>query len=426
MRRILATDFGIWPAFQHLEVLSDAMVASPEQWARLANYLLLYDQIVIPTGNFQILPVLRLMLGEDVFDELLASKTIVLARFDKWFGYVGNGGGLVFFQIGNNPDRPNDPPTLGVSYFLPLEQSIDVALASTNPPSTSKRRSKLKKIIQETVVALPIAQIEKELPTETYTDILKSPYLREFLALRNSGRSVNNLKGIGPNQLTIFNPHLPSANDVPEIRSVLRAGFENFLLKIGGFTEADEVTGDDTTLSILRAKGQRLGFALEGAKAFAHIQEISGVPDLGIAFAQKRISATTVLELRSSKHCQALRDWFAQGSPIDGTEDIVRRYVDSLGKPSWIDNIPTKILRFAVTTGLGAAGPLVGAAASLIDNFLLGKWFPYKSPRLFLKRAKVLLEATPVVPKPSASGKNRNRPCPCGSRKKYKRCCGAR
>jgi hypothetical protein len=66
MRRILATDFGIWPAWKDLALLSDAMLKSAEQWARLANYLLLYDQIVIPTGNFQVLPVLRLMLGEQI------------------------------------------------------------------------------------------------------------------------------------------------------------------------------------------------------------------------------------------------------------------------------------------------------------------------------------------------------------------------
>lgn len=34
----------------------------------------LYDQIIVPTGNLQVLPVLRLMLG----------------------GYAGNGGGIVF------------------------------------------------------------------------------------------------------------------------------------------------------------------------------------------------------------------------------------------------------------------------------------------------------------------------------------------
>ena len=53
MRRVLATDFGIWPMLQHLERASDHMIASSDFWARLANYVLLYDQIVIPTGNYK-------------------------------------------------------------------------------------------------------------------------------------------------------------------------------------------------------------------------------------------------------------------------------------------------------------------------------------------------------------------------------------
>jgi hypothetical protein len=77
------------------------MMATPDYWGRLADYILLYDQIIIPTGNLQILPVLRLMLGEDVFDELIRSKAIVLARFDQWFGYVGTGG-VIFYRAGDN------------------------------------------------------------------------------------------------------------------------------------------------------------------------------------------------------------------------------------------------------------------------------------------------------------------------------------
>ena len=85
MRRVLATDFGIWPMLQHLERASDHMVASKEYWARLANYLLLYDQLVIPTGNLQILPVLRLMLGEAAFDQLVRTKGIVFeVGWKKW------------------------------------------------------------------------------------------------------------------------------------------------------------------------------------------------------------------------------------------------------------------------------------------------------------------------------------------------------
>ena len=84
MRRVLATDFGIWPMLQNLQRASDAMVASSDYWSRLANYVLLYDQIIIPTGNLQVLPVLRLMLGEGAFDDLVRNKGIVLARFDQW------------------------------------------------------------------------------------------------------------------------------------------------------------------------------------------------------------------------------------------------------------------------------------------------------------------------------------------------------
>jgi hypothetical protein len=92
MRRLLATDLGIWPMIQSQERASDMMVNGPAYWARLADYLLMYDQLVIPTGNLQILSVLRFMLGDDVLLELLEARTIVLTRFDQWFGYLGTAG----------------------------------------------------------------------------------------------------------------------------------------------------------------------------------------------------------------------------------------------------------------------------------------------------------------------------------------------
>ena len=103
MRRVLATDFGIWPMIMNMGQPSDLMVLTPAYWSRLANYLLMYDQIVIPTGNLQILPVLRMMLGEGVFDDLVRNKGIVLARFDQWFAYAGNGVGLTSFMVGDDP-----------------------------------------------------------------------------------------------------------------------------------------------------------------------------------------------------------------------------------------------------------------------------------------------------------------------------------
>jgi len=421
MRRVFATDFGVWPILQDLGRLSDAMLHSKTHWARLANYLLLYDQVVIPTGNLQVLPVLRLILGEDAFDYLIRTKGIVLARFDQWFGYAGNGAGLVFFTVHENPDLPTRGPNLGMAYFRPIDEAIDIALTTTNPQSNADRRSHLKSLLLDNIVLLPTEQIADNLKDEAYQDILNSPYLRDFLSLRNAGRTLNNLIGLGPNKITVFNPHFPpQPGDIPEIRSVLRVAFENFVLRIGGYSEATEITGDDITLNILRAKGQRMGFSIEGERVFTQIQKVSGIPDIGVAFANKQLSSTQLLELRDSKHCQSLRDWFAKGSPADSAEDTVCKYVDSLGKPNWLSSLPVKLLRFVITMGIGAIEPISGVAASFVDSLLLSKWFPGRSPRLFLEQAKIMLENSSPISKPVMRGRDRNKPCPCGSGKKYK------
>jgi hypothetical protein len=425
MRRILATDFGIWPTFGDIRHSSDRMVAAPEYWSRIANYVLLYDQTVIPTGNLQILPVLRLILGESVFDELVRNKGIVFARFDQWFAYQGGGGGLVFFTIGENPNLPTRGPNMGHAYFKPLDEAIDVALQITLPPSSPQRRNEIKNLLLDNVVKLPTAQIAEGLKEEAYNDISGSPYLRDFLSLRNAGRSLDNLVGINPDQITIFDPHgAKEGPQVPEVQSVLRVAFENFLLSVGGKVDVTEITSDDSTLAVLQAKGQRLGFLPKGKNAFAQIQKVSGVPDIGEAFAAKRISSNQILDLRHSKHCQALRDWFAQGTPGESAEETLRRYVEEIGRPSWIESIPAKLLRFAVTTGIGVVEPITGAVASAADSFLLSKCFPGRSPRLFMKQAKVMLSHTPVIQNPTMKGRDRNGPCSCGSGKKLKKCCG--
>lgn len=332
---------------------------------------------------------------------------------------------MVFFKIEDGPNRPKNVANLGTAFFKPLDQAIADTLSVTNPPSTIERRSQITNLLLDNVVQLPTQAIADGLKDEAYKDVLGSPYLRDFLALRNAGRSLDALLGIDPDQITIFSPHVPpERNDSREIRAVLRVAFENFLLSIGGHAEATEITGDDATLNILRAKGQRLGYSPEGERAFAQIQKISGVPDLGAAFASKQLSPTQIMDLRHSKHAQALRDWFALGAPSSTENETIRRYVETIGKPGLVDSLPAKLLRYATTSGLGSMEPISGAIASAADSFLLSKWFPGRSPRLFLKQAKVMLANTPVIQAPLMRGRDRNAPCSCGSGKKFKKCCG--
>lgn len=426
MRRVLATDLGIWPMIKNQERASDMMIASPEYWARVADYILLYDQIVIPTGNLQILPVLRLMLGEAVFDELIRTNAIVLARFDQWFGYVGTGG-VIFYRAGDNPTLPKSFPNLAISHFKQLDEAIDDALIATNPPSTNDRRASIKNLLLDNITVLPTEAMLSGVKEEAYADIRDSAYLREFLSLRNEGRSIDDLFGSKPDTVTIFNPHVPAErNDPPEIRAVLRVVFENFLLSLGSHTAASEITGDASTLSVLQAKGQRIGYSPHGRQAFAQLQKVNGVPELGAAFAAKQISPSQILDLRTSKHTQALRDWLGTGDANATASETVARYIETIENPGLIEKLPVKAMRFAATTAWGAAvEPISGAVAAAADTLLFSKWFPVRSPRLFMRQAKVVLANTPVIRAPVIKGRDRNFLCSCGSGKKYKRCCGS-
>ena len=131
--------------------VSTAMLASPDQWAKLGEYLLLYDQVLIPTTNLQVVPVLRSMLGEDALAELLSSKAIVLVRFDKWIGYQGGGTGLVFWQL----SRPDVPPDMLVSSFTPLDQAIETMLSCSLHPSMADRHSKLTNLLLDNIHQFP-------------------------------------------------------------------------------------------------------------------------------------------------------------------------------------------------------------------------------------------------------------------------------
>lgn len=409
---------------QNQERASDMMVNSAEYWSRVADYLLMYDQIVIPTGNMQILSVLRFMLGDDVLLELLQTRAIVFTRFDHWFGYIGTVG-IAAFKFGDNPDLERIHPNLAITHFQPLGDAIDGAFISMNPASSTEVRQRYRTLLLDTTAQLQTEQLLKEVRDEAYRDIQGSPYLQELLAIRNAERGLDNLVGSKPDTVSIFNPHVPATNlDHPEIRAVLRVAFENFLLAMGGKVQANELAGDSSILSVLQAKGQRHGYSPQGRNAFAQLMNVAGVPALGAAFASKQLSARQILDLRQSKHAQSFRDWLSSGGAASTAEETVRRYVETVGKPSLIETLPAKLLRFAATTAWGVVEPVSGGVAAFTDAFMLSKWYPGTSPRLFMTQAKLVIKNTPVIKPPVLKGRDRNALCSCGSMKKYKVCCG--
>ncbi len=402
MRILLASDFGIWPANENVMALSDRMLASQYHRAQLANYLFLYDQIAIPTGNLQVLPVLRLILGEDVLDELIRSKVIVFVRFDHWIGYGGNGSGVLILQV-SGPEGSG--MNFATAHFEPLDVAIDTILTGTLPTSTASRKSELTNLLLDNVVSLPTTQLLGQAKEETYRDILNSPYLKRIFQLRNAGRSLNALKGIKSNSIVTFNPHMASSNEVLEIRSILNVTFDNFLLGIGGYLKVGDIVGDTASSSLLKAKGQRFGHALEGTSAFVQMQQIHDIPDLGEAFGKGLITPGQLVDIRESKECVEMRTWFEKGCPHENAKDIIRKYVEIIEDPGGIDNVVSKVLRYATTTGITGIEPIAGAIASFVDSIFLSKWLSGPSPRLFMTRAKILQDRHSPIPKPKNGGR---------------------
>lgn len=194
---------------QSQERASDMMVNSSAYWARLADYLLMYDQIVIPTGNLQILSVLRFMLGDDILLELLETRTIVFARFDQWFGYVGTAG-VIFFKVGDGPENRRSIPNLATAHFLPLDEAVDAVFLAMNPPSTSATRQRYKALLLDRTAQLATESLLEGVRAEAYRDIRESPYLQALMSIRNEGRSIENLQGSKPDTVICFNPHVPA------------------------------------------------------------------------------------------------------------------------------------------------------------------------------------------------------------------------
>lgn len=413
---LLCTDLSIWPTFGSPVAISDAIHNSSLLKANFVNRLLLYNKLVIPSVNLLIVAVLRLWLGDVVFRLLLENDVIQLVRYDTWFCYVGNGGGLKFFKIlpGDQPESREH--NLGTLYYAPLDETISKVLQLTKPITGETERKGLEKLLQEKIRPLSIGTYEKQLKHETYTDILKSPILRSFFAIRNT--NLDQLKGIGPNQVVIEDFHSSTSSNIAEIRAVLHIAFENLMLTLAVET-AGTIQGDLSSEAVLKAKGERLGLGDAQLQGFLELLTLEGLPNVGTAFTSGEVDIKNVLSLRESAPARSFRDWLAGVDPIN-KEEVLGAYIHKLKETPVLQRVPLKALRFLVTSALGKI-PGVGEVASFCDSFLLEKWFGGSSPKVLMDEIRRV-----VIKRPDrAKGSLRNQPCSCGSGKKYKKCHGS-
>jgi hypothetical protein len=427
MRKILATDFSIWPMAEHPNPpVSDVILHSPEHWESLANYLLLYDQIIIPTGNFQIIPTLRMMFGEDVFDELVLQKVITFVRYNHWICYGGNGRGLAVFQVSEGEkDKDNRLRRLGLGFFKEIDEAISIMLNVSNPDFIKKGRKFITNLLIDSTSNIDLKSISNDLKNDTYRDIRDSKYLFNLFSPKKRNFDLDKLPGINDNQIRMLALHSEDKGEIisPEITFLLKVAIENFILGIGSFVNATDIVSDNETFNVIKAKGQRFGCTIGGRDAFAKIQDISGVPDLGKAFADNSLKSKELLDLRNTASSTSFRNWIGSIDSRASSKEIVERYIESISSVKKHDQFGSKLIRFVITKIWEGIEPISGNVASIAEAFFLNKLYPNKCPDLFMKKAKTIV-CKPNVKEPISNRISRKSSCPCRSGKKYKRCCG--
>jgi len=169
----------------------------------------------------------------------------------------------------------------------------------------------------------------------------------------------------------------------------------------------------------------------DSSEIFSKFINDKGLPPFGKLYKEGVISIDHIIELRDDIHGKLFREWFksidyskSEFIKVILNKNPNSRLVKIVGKVTWA--IPPAL---AVLSGSSAAGFVAAYGSKYIGTMLKG-WHPnlFFDERIkscFHERQinhvrkitnRRIMKRSPYIAK--------NKPCPCGSGKKYKRCCG--
>lgn len=384
-------DSRLWIShdLQNTEKRNAVFQTNPSNLGHLANQLLLYDRVVIPTNDFGIVPILINWLGLRHFRSALDSGAICFLRRNGLLGYAGNGNGICTFEI--RPTAAKPFLWWQEALFGESEKAIELQLRNMCSFISREERPILKsEIIEKTkIVKYDNELFKKNIVHETYTDIMRDESLSsEVRRLSGSVGRINltRLAGVAANQLQVSRVE-PIKNAVDLVLRVSEINMDVLMSTVYG--DCDFFTSEGAE-QILSSKLARSGLPRPGLEGFIRLLELSDIPDVGTAVASGQIPISRILNLREETVSQKFRKWMRKAEPQDAKE-LEKLYVKALGKSGLYQSLPMRLLRFAIVTTVGAFNLPAGAAAAGADSFFIKKWLKGYSPKLFLDRLRNLV-----------------------------------
>lgn len=349
--------------------------------AHLANQLLIYDKIIIPTKDFGIVPILIYWFGLRNFEKILHQNSIFFLHKPSLFGYGGNGLGLSGFVI--EPSKEKSFEWWQDALFGDMAKAIELQLTYLCPFVSKKQRAQLTYLIIEH--SRPIEYdndfFMKHIVNETYTDIMRDSDLTAF-ARKLSGNpqrlDLTRIPGVAANQFRVLDSDVINH----PVDLLLFVAEINISLVSGTFFDNADVMvpfGADTLLKNKLVRAKILPSAIEN---FVSLVDLENLPDPGTVVAAGELSFEKILKIRRTCASKQFRKWLRKADKRDSRE-IERLYVRSLGNKSFYESFPVRMLRFAITTSADLLLPMSGIALGFADSFFVEKWLQGYSPRMF-------------------------------------------
>lgn len=361
-------------------------LTNPANRAHLANQLLLYDKVVIPTKDFGIVPILIYWFGPKDFERVLKSGAIYFLDRPSLLGYAGNGVGISGFII--QPSESRSFEWWQEALFGDMAKAIDIQLQYMCPFINRKQRSKLLMTIVEHSRPLQYDNdsFMKHIVHESYTDITLNPELSALVASlsRNPERiDLTRIPGVEPNQLKVLaTDHITTPVDL-----ILRVADINMTLVMGAQSDKSDVFVPQGSESILKGKLTRAKVTPTALDNFVSLLDLEDIPDPGVAVYAGELSLAEIWRIRQSCKSRKFRKWL-RVADTGNARDLEKMYVSSLGKKSFYEKLPTKIIRFAITKAADVLLPLSGTILDVADSFFVERWLRGYSPRLFLDQLR--------------------------------------
>jgi len=363
-------------------IANDEFAARPDGKAQLANALLLYDSVAIPTYDLGIVPTLVRWLGPGAYLEALKGNAFRFIRRRGLLGYVGNGNGLSTLLIDETPRKSFEwwqEAVFGVTHAA-MERQISNRLSDLSRVLRSHLLVESMKAVLE-----PGYDNEfflKHIVQESYEDVEKNPRMIKLFQREFPGRvDLTRLPSVRPQDARILSCR-GITDSVDLLLRVADVNMELFLAAAVGYADLYTVGHAD---ELLRMKLARRRVAPATLQGFVSLLELNDLPDIGSAVTNQELTLEQIVDIRQHKDAVEFRRWL-QTVPIVEPQALVKAYIKALSSKARPEGWVRRTVRLAITTAVGAINMPAGLAASVADTFFLEKWTSGYSPRLFLDR----------------------------------------